>query len=334
MKQYDLNSKTVLRWVKQEKDLLLSRVGSRRLKGSSQASWVELEDKLEKEVEKQRKKGLRVKKWWVISRAKQLKEEMDPLHPLTFSRGWFRNFLKRRNLSYREVTSIAQKIPSDKKEQIQEFHKFIRRNAVRGAGKKQRATRLGKWKNETVANMDQTPLPFSFGGGKTYARRGSKTVWVKAGQSGQDKRQCTVQLTIFADGVPRVKPMIIFRGKGNIKEEEKQLWDDRVHVAFQENAWCDEGMMIEWIERLWAPAMQQMKGKSLLVADVHSAQKTDLVLDKLKQLGTTPALIPPGCTSLVQPLDVVFNKTFKEGCKELATKHMNVSNIFDKLDKQ
>ena len=28
------------------------------------------------------------------------------------------------------------------------------------------------------------------------------------------KRQCTVQLTIFADGEPRVKPLIIFKGKG------------------------------------------------------------------------------------------------------------------------
>ena len=62
--------------------------------------------------------------------------------------------------------------------------------------------------------MDQTPLPFSFSKGATYADTGDKTVWVKGGASGLDKRQCTAQLTIFADGKPRVKPLLIFKGKG------------------------------------------------------------------------------------------------------------------------
>ena len=42
---------------------------------------------------------------------------------------------------------------------------------------------------------------------------GEKSVWIHGGASGLDKRQCTVQLTLFADGVPRVKPLIIFRRK-------------------------------------------------------------------------------------------------------------------------
>jgi hypothetical protein len=89
--------------------------------------------------------------------------------------------------------------------------------------------------------MDQTPVPFDFLGSGTYEVRGSKTVWVKGTGSGLDKRQCTVQLTIFADGVPRIKPLVIFRGTGKrIKKSEKQRYDRRVHIAWQENAWCDE----------------------------------------------------------------------------------------------
>ena len=64
-----------------------------------------------------------------------------------------------------------------------------------------------------IANVDQTPLPFSFTGGPTYNDVGSKSVWVRAASSGLDKRQCTVQLTLFADGVSRVKPLVIFEGK-------------------------------------------------------------------------------------------------------------------------
>ena len=46
-------------------------------------------------------------------------------------------------------------------------------------------------------------------------------------QSGLDKRQCTVQLTVFADGEPRVKPLLIFKGLG----EEKHSF----HFAFKDS---------------------------------------------------------------------------------------------------
>ena len=72
---------------------------------------------------------------------------------------------------------------------------------------------LGQWTTH-IANMDQTPLPFTFSDGETYADTGEHSVWVQGGTSGLGKRQCTAQLTVFADGVPRVKPLLIFRGKG------------------------------------------------------------------------------------------------------------------------
>ena len=39
-------------------------------------------------------------------------------------------------------------------------------------------------------------------------------MWVRGGASGLDKRQCTAQITLFADGEPWVKPLLIFKGKG------------------------------------------------------------------------------------------------------------------------
>ena len=62
-----------------------------------------------------------------------------------------------------------------------------------------------------IANMDQTGSSFIIDDGKTYDSKGSKDVWCKSGQSGLDKRQCKVQLTVFEDEVPRIK--LIFRGK-------------------------------------------------------------------------------------------------------------------------
>ena len=100
--------------------------------------------------------------------------------------------------------------------------------------------------------MDQTPLPFIMDDNKTYEITNSSDVWCVSGPSGQDKRMCTVQLTVFADGIPRIKQLIIFRGKGlRISKNEKQQYDKRVRVVFQSNTWCDKPVMKEWIRSDW-----------------------------------------------------------------------------------
>ena len=108
---------------------------------------------------------------------------------------------------------MCQKPPDDKKLAIQKFHKLIRMKACKDADFTEP---LGIWKLRKIANVDQTPLPFTFTDGSTYSNKGDKTIWIRGGASGLDKRQCTVQITLFADGEPRIKPLIIFRGKGII----------------------------------------------------------------------------------------------------------------------
>ena len=69
----------------------------------------------------------------------------------------------------------------------------------------------GNFKASDLANMDRTPLPFVLvDDGKSYDKKGVKDVLAQSGQSGLDKRQGTVQLTVFADAVDRVRPTVIF----------------------------------------------------------------------------------------------------------------------------
>ena len=72
--------------------------------------------------------------------------------------------------------------------------------------------------------MNQTHLPFLLDDNRTYEKVGAKEVWVRGGQSGLDKRQCTAQLTVFGDGVCLLRPTLIFRGKGSkVSAEGKKL---------------------------------------------------------------------------------------------------------------
>ena len=103
-------------------------------------------------------------------------------------------------------------------------------------------------------------------------------VVAKTGASDLDKCQCTVQITVFGDGVPRVKPLIIFRGKGlRITKAEKEKWGKRVHVRFQPAAWSDEDIMTDWIRTQWGncPTNAPTPGSTgkVLVADVHHTCK-------------------------------------------------------------
>ena len=107
---------------------------------------------------------------------------------------------------------------------------------------------LESFRQRKNGNMDQTPSPFDLNSGKTYADKGSKTVWCRlVGGSGLDKRQATVQLIIFGDGMPRTKPLVIFRGTGqHITQAEKPDYDHRVTVKFHPNVGCDETMFLFW----------------------------------------------------------------------------------------
>ena len=69
---------------------------------------------------------------------------------------------------------------------------------------------VGRFKLSEIANIDQTPIAFEFLSGRTYDFKGSKTIWVKEQRSGWDRRQATLQVCVYADGVMRCKPLLIF----------------------------------------------------------------------------------------------------------------------------
>ena len=68
-----------------------------------------------------------------------------------------------------------------------------------------------------------------------------KKVWAQSGQCGLNNRQGTLQITVFADGVNRVRPTVIFPGKGlriSAKEKQTKLWpSSEGHVSRKGLVW-------------------------------------------------------------------------------------------------
>ena len=92
-------------------------------------------------------------------------------------------YKQRHKISLRIATNVNQKPAEDKRGAIHAFHRNIREIASKG----DQTGTMGKFELRQIANVDQTPLPFSFASGETYADTGDKTMWVKGGALGLEK---------------------------------------------------------------------------------------------------------------------------------------------------
>ncbi len=108
------------------------------------------------------------------------------------------------------------------------------------------------------------PLPFVVEQEKTYDALGTKQVWVFQPSSGLDKRQATLQLCIRASGEQNIKPGVVFRGKGNVTNEEKRQYDSDVHVYFQNYAWMDTELNMQWLHRTLIPEMENKSCEKII----------------------------------------------------------------------
>ena len=117
--------------------------------------------------------------WWFRSRCKEIMKEKYPdAAVFKMSDHWFVRFKARFGISLRRPTDVAQSHPETLRVNIQQFHRYIRRMAIKTKqdlpGKQHGA--IGPWNLSDIANMDQTPLEFCFNTkGATYETKGEKT---------------------------------------------------------------------------------------------------------------------------------------------------------------
>ena len=149
--------------------------------------------------------------------------------------------------------------------------------------------------------------------GRTYDFKGSRTIRAKSRKSGWSNRQATIQLTIFANGIARVKPLLIFRGasesKSTARRQEVRRYDPRVVVQFNKKGYANTDIIQFWLQELLLPALAARP--TLLVMDLFRSHRTDSVRVCLKENDIYLSSVPGGCTGLVQPLDVSINRPSK-----------------------
>ena len=84
----------------------------------------------------------------------------------------------------------------------------------------------------------------------------------------------------------------------------------------QAKVWFDEDTMLEWVKCILAPyvltALPDMV--PILLLDSFSVHMKVSITTVIQNLGVEVFFIPPGCTGLVQPMDVEINSPSSQRC--------------------
>ncbi|CAI7777890.1 unnamed protein product [Closterium sp. NIES-53] len=81
------------------------------------------------------------------------------------------------------------------------------------------------------------------------------------------------------------------------------------------NGWMDESAVQTWLTKEVLPHLNPQRNQNArrakLVLDSYRGHITQAMLQAYRTHSITPAVIPAGCTSQIQPLDVSINRCFK-----------------------
>ncbi|CAI7877831.1 unnamed protein product [Closterium sp. NIES-53] len=102
-----------------------------------------------------------------------------------------------------------------------------------------------------------------------------------------------------------------------ISMNDMQHWS--IMAQARDNGWMDEAAVSVWLGREILHFLNLEKGKAakraLLVLDSYRGHITPGMLAAYRTHSIVPAIVPAGCTSLIQPLDVSINRAFKTGVR-------------------
>jgi hypothetical protein len=365
-RQLRISRKLLRNWVANKEKILAQRKGTFRARRERvYVQEPELERLLNDRFEKARDQGRKISYKWMLRHAKKLYEELYPQRVIVhetgkrsylgfrFSTGWYNGFRRRYSISLRCSTKRAQKSPEQLEPVLRNWIQYNRRmltiiegKSIVGIPRGPDVPVVGRIKLSEICNMDQSPLPFEYLKGRTYAKKGDRTVRLREGKSGHDRRQCTLQIAVFADGVMRCKPLLIFKGKvkgDSRRKTERKRYHPNVVVIFNEKAWANTSNLLDWVKNQYSTASayplrdneprflaldsfapHKNKGRKRKANESAKEKEKRLREEKLQQelrdafakLNVTLSLIPGGCTGYVQVLDVLINKLIKAYIEE------------------
>ncbi|RZJ99490.1 MAG: hypothetical protein EOO43_26260 [Flavobacterium sp.] len=169
----------------------------------------------------------------------------------------------------------------------------------------------GPYQDWQICNVDETPIWLDMTPDHTLDFKGSKEVSLKC--TTKFKVRATLVLGVFANGA-KLTPMLIFKeASGKLPKKIEDAYDEKkIVLAGNRKGWMDGSLLQEWIQKVWREAIEPDK-YYLLIWDSFAPHKSENIVQCLQETyDTEVVIIPGGCTSVVQPLDLGINKPMKD----------------------
>ncbi|XP_069650231.1 pogo transposable element with ZNF domain isoform X7 [Haliaeetus albicilla] len=264
---------------------------------------LEAEEKLAEWVLTQREQQLPVNEETLFQKATKIGRSLEGGFKISYE--WAVRFMLRHNLSTHTRRAVAHPLPKDVEDNASCFIEFV-----------QRQIHTQDLPLSMIAAIDEISLFLDVEVLSSDDRKENALQTVGTGEP-----WCDVVLTILADG--SVLPTLVFY-RGHVQQPANV--PESIILEAKENGYSDDEVMELWSSRVWQKHTECQNSKGMLVLDCHRTHLSEEVLSLLSASSTLPAVVPAGCSSKIQPLDVCIKRTvknflhkkWKEQAKEMA----------------
>ncbi|NXY56455.1 POGZ protein, partial [Callaeas wilsoni] len=267
---------------------------------------LEAEEKLAEWVLTQREQQLPVNEETLFQKATKIGRSLEGGFKISYE--WAVRFMLRHHLSPHTRRGVARPLPKEIQGNAGAFLEFVRRQI--------RAQELPP---SMIAAVDEVSLFLDaelLGGDDDRKENALQTV-------GNGEPWCDLVLAVLADG--GVLPALLV---SRARLPRPPAVPAGVLLESKEDGCGDDEIMELWAARVWRKHAERQRGasKGMLLLDCHRTHLSEEVLAALSSAGALPAVIPAGCSSRIQPLDVCvkrsvknfLRKKWKERARELA----------------
>ncbi|NWT63368.1 POGZ protein, partial [Erythrocercus mccallii] len=251
---------------------------------------LEAEEKLAEWVLTQREQQLPVNEETLFQKATKIGRSLDGGFKISYE--WAVRFMLRHHLSTHTRRGVSHPLPKEIQGNAGAFIEFV-----------QRQIHAQELPCSMIAAVDEISLFLDaeiLGNDERRKENALQTV-------GNGEPWCELVLTVLADG--SVLPALVI-SRGHLPSPA--AIPDSILLESKENGCDDDEIMELWAARVWRKHAEcRGSSKGMLVLDCHRTHLSEEVLAVLSAAGTLPAVIPAGCSSRIQPLDVCVKRSLK-----------------------
>lgn len=245
----------------------------------------EAEDKLAEWVLLQREQQQPVNEETLFQKATKIGRSLEGGFKISYE--WAVGFMLRHNLSTHSKAPVANRLPKELEENAQTFISFV-----------QRQIHNQDLPLSMIAAVDEISLFLDLDllGAEDRKECALQTV-------GAAEPWCDIVLTILADG-SLLPTLVCLRGSSACAVDVP----DSIIFEAREDGLTEDEVMELWSSRIWQKHVDFPNNKGMAVIDCHRSHMSDEVLALLSSTSTLPAVVPAGCSSKIQPIDVCIKR--------------------------